>query len=146
MISSRMHTTHSLTISRSIYHTFPPCHTQPPAPAMYAPCHAFPPAIHTPPVMYTPCHSHPATHTPATHAPCHAHPPATYTLCHADPLPCTLPTMHTPLPRMPPAMHAPLPHMPRHHVHHPAMHVTLWTEFLTHASEKITLLQLRCER
>ena len=60
----------------------------------------------------------------AMHAPCHTCPPA----MHAPLLPCMPPPHHAcPLPRMPPAMHAPL-----------------WTEFLTHASENITLPQLRC--
>ena len=60
----------------------------------------------------------PPPHTPpATHTPRHAHPP------------CMPPAMHAPLPCTPPSMHTPPP---------------LWTEFLTHASENITLPQIRC--
>ena len=53
--------------------------------------------------------------------------------CHTFP-PChTYPPSHTP-----PAMHTPLPCTP------PGTHDPMWTEFLTHASENITLPQLRC--
>ena len=97
MHSSRIHTAHSLTVSRSI------CHA--------CPCHTCPPAMHTP----LPC----------------------------MPPPCTPPATHTH-----PAMHIPPPCMP-----HPNMHIPChtcppypWTEFLTHASENITLPQLRCGR
>ena len=48
-------------------------------------------------------------------------------ICHAR-----APAMHTP-----PATHAP-PAM-----HAPCHHATLWTEFLTHASENVSLSQLR---
>ena len=129
MHSSRMRTTSSLTVSHSV------CwgHV----------CHAYPPHIAS-----------------ATHAPphCHAcHP------CHAcPPLPCLPPpTMHIPLPHMPPpAMYTSLPCMPPYHAcpsatpplpctpHMPTdpMHASPRTEFLTHASENITLAQLRCGR
>ena len=84
-----------------------------------------------------PCHAHPRCHAcplKPTH-PCHAHPPprmppAMYAPCHTCP----------PIPCMPPTMHAP------YHACPPAMHTPLWTEFLTHASEKITLPQLHCGR
>ena len=77
------------------------------------------PPMHTPP-------------PPATNAPCHACPPATHphhacachafsTLCHACPF----------LPHMPPATHILLRHA-----------CPLWTDFLTHACENITFLQL----
>ena len=70
-------------------------------------------------VMHTPHHAHPPMHTPAMHAPLPCIPLPCMPPCHARPLPC-----------MPPATHAP----------------SLWTEFLTHASENITLPQLRCGR
>ena len=88
-------------------------------------------------------------HPPATHAPlprmphCHACPPA----MHASPPHACLPAMYAP------AMHAPLPctptatHTSPCHAHPPAVHAPPpWTEFLTHASENITLPQLRCGR
>ena len=75
-----------------------------------------------------------------SHSICHACPH------HAHPLPCMLPCHSCPLPCMPPTTHA-----PPHHACPPAMHTPChacplppWTEFLTHASENITLLQLRC--
>ena len=60
----------------------------------------------------------------ATHAPCHAHP-----TCHACPLQC-LPLPMPPWHAYPPCHACPL----------------LWTEFLTHVSENVTLPQLRCGR
>ena len=64
-------------------------------------------------------HTSPAMHTPAgTHAPRPCMPPRPCT-----PIPLgTLPGTHAPQPRTPPVTHAPL-----------------WTEFLTHASDNITL-------
>ena len=98
----------------------PPCHACPPLPCMpHPPCH-------TCPAMHAPCHAHPLPCMP----PNHACPP-----CHACPLPCRLPR-HA----YPPAMHAPCQACP------PARHAPPWTEFLTHASENITLPQLRCGR
>ena len=80
------------------------------------------------------------------HAPLPCMPPP-HTPCHAWPLPCMRPpTTHDPLPCMPSAMHAPC------HACPPATHdplpctSPLWTEFLTHASENITLAQLCCGR
>ena len=71
--------------------------------------------------MHTPCHAHPSPrmHTMPCMAPCHACSPATHTPCHI----------------CPPATHAPL-----------QCTSPLWTEFLTNASENITLPQLRCGR
>ena len=57
------------------------------------------------------------------HAPCHARLPAMHAPCRACP-----PPNHA----CPPAMHAPCHACP------------LWTEFLTDASENITLRQLLC--
>ena len=134
MHSSRMRTARSLTVSHSI-------------------CHACPPAMHVPQPCMPPSHTCPLSHAcslpcmpPATHAPHHACPPAMHTPLpqmpprftwppashtpsgHACPLPCTPPRpWHGPLPRTPPPPH-------------------LWTEFLTHASENITLPQLRSGR
>ena len=104
--SSRMHTTCSLTASRSIcwgcvhapWHpcplpSMPPCH--PCLPAMHAPCHACP----------LPCMP------PAMHAyPCHVCPPLPCTPpAMRAPPPCTPPLPHTPF--TPPSTHAPLPAM-----------------------------------
>ena len=74
-------------------------------------------------------------------------------ICHACPLPC-MPPSHAcpPATHAPPAMHAPLPDIPPSHTCPPATHTPLpctpppWTEFVTHASENITLPQLRCGR
>ena len=111
MHSSSMRTAHSLTISRSICHAWPPSHACPPPrmpPAMHASLPCMPSVMHTSPTMHAPRHAHPAT------------------------------------------MHASLPHMAPHHAHPhpPAKHdpPPPWTEFLTHASENITLPQLRCGR
>ena len=106
------------------------CHTQP-LPHM-PPCHTcplphMPPATHDP----LPCMTPPLWTEFLTHAAMHA------TVTH-PPIPCTAPAMHAPLPCMPPTMHAT-----------PAMHTELprtpplWTEFLTHACENITLPQRR---
>ena len=127
MHSSRIRTTCSLTISRSIYqgrgHA---CHACTPptthAPAMHVPCHACPP-----------CHTYPLPCMPPPHMP----PLPCMCPCHAHPLPCMPPTMH-PLPCSPPAtytppMHAPwecmspphtppLPHMPLCHTYPAVMH------------------------
>ena len=99
MHSSRMRTARSLTISHSICHACPPCHTcLPTPPATHAPHHAHPlpcmPLPYTPPARYAPN----AMHTP---------------------LPCTPPTMHTPPPHMPP------PCMPPCHAHPPPWTETL---------------------
>ena len=138
-----MRTARSLTVSRSI-------------------CHACPCHCHMPPTTHAPlCHVCPlATHAPAMHAPS----PAMHTPCHACPLPCMPPTMHAPchtcpLPHMPPRhmppCHAcPPPWTPPCHAHPlplpcmplPPCTPPLWTEFLTHASENITLPQHRCGR
>ena len=87
-------------------------------------CHACPP-----PAMHAPLpRMPPATHPPpAMHAPLPCTPPAMHTPCHAHPCHTCPPAMHTPCHACPPATHAPPP----------------WTEFLTHASENITLPQLR---
>ena len=98
-------------------------------------------------------HAPPATmHTPSNHThPCnHAHPPAT---THPQ-QPCMPPTtMHTPQqPCMPPSNHACPPpsnhacppttlHPWQPHTSPATTHTPLWTEFLTHASENITLPQ-----
>ena len=79
-------------------------------------CHTRPLPCSPPPCM-SPHHACPL--------PCMPH--------HACPLPCMPPTTHTPMPHMPPAMHAPLPCTP------PAIHAPLWTDFLTHACENITV-------
>ena len=134
MHSSRMHTAHSFTV----------CHTRPP------------PCMQPFPATHVPHHPHPLPHIlPATHPPCHTCPPtshacppphiqpspAMHTPCHVYPMPCMPPVMHAPLPHTPPALHAPTPCKP------PAMHIpSLWTEFLTHASENVTLPQLGCGR
>ena len=150
MHSSRMCTAHLLTTSCSIccgMHAPLPCMPSPP-PAMHAPCHTQSPATHAPsnshacppscmsPTMHVP----PAMHSPLPHTPCHAFPPG----MHA------LPTMHAPLPCTAPHHTCPLPHtLPCHtspcHACPPATHAPpLWTEFLKHASENITLCHLRC--
>ena len=81
---------------------------------------------------------------------CNTCPPLRYTpLFHAPS------AMHAPLLGTPPAMHAPMPHTPiathtphacppitTHARHAPLPHTSpLWTEFLTHACENITLPQ-----
>ena len=89
----------------------PPGHACP-TPGMHAPLATQPLAMHTPLPHMPPGHAPPPL---GTHTPGHTHPPWA----------CT-PPRHA----CPPAMHAPL-----------AMHTPLWTEFLTHASENITLPQ-----
>ena len=99
ILSSRMRTARSLTVSFSSYqgrgHVCHACTS----PNMHASYHACPPAMHTPTmhVPHTPNHTPPAMHTP-----CHTH----------------LLIMHAPLSHMPapvmhaaPATHTPLPHM-----------------------------------
>ena len=113
MHSSRMRTARSLTVSRRILCT--------PSATTHIPSnHTHPPSNHAHP---------PAT----THAPSnHACPLAT---THAPQQPHTHPPTPTPQqPRMPPCNHACHPSKPR-------THPSLWTEFLTHASENITLPQ-----
>ena len=107
MHSSRMRTSRSLTVSRSICHTCPP----PCTPL----CHTHPPLCMPPSATHGPLPRRPLPCMP----PCHACPPP----CHACPPPCmpsptprpcmpphhTCPSHHT----LPPATHAP-----------PAMHAT----------------------
>ena len=116
-----------------------PCnHAHPPTThALLQPCmppcnHACPPATthaplqpHMPPLQ-------PRMPLATTHAHNHACPPATM---HTPQQPCTPPQQ----PHMPPAtMHTPPPAT----IHTPWQPCTpLWTEFLTHASENITLPQ-----
>ena len=113
MHSSRMHTTCSLTVSRSIcqggmcppaMHTPLPCMSLLPSmpSTMHTPHHTCPPAIHALlPHMPLPCI--PLPHMPsAMHAPCHTHP-----LPCMPPLPCMSPCHAHPPSCIPPAMHAP---------------------------------------
>ena len=160
MHSSRIRTACSLTVSHSICHacSLPhmspsathtplpfmpptmhapsPCHTHPPT--TYAPLLCTPPMPCMPPAMHVTCHTCPLPCTPpATHAPCHAYPLPHTLHCHTCP-PCnTCPQACTPLP---------LPHTPHPPTTHAPCHAcpSLWTEFLTHVSENITLPQLRC--
>ena len=88
-----------------------------------------------------------ATHAPWPRTPpCHACSPATHAPCHACPLPHMPPAMHasSPCPCMPPVMHLPGHTCPPPNMHTPppAMHTPLWTEFLIHTCENITLPQL----
>ena len=103
------------------------------------------PPAHWPYAMHAPL-----PHMPPYHAcaPCYTCPPATHKHpWHAHLLPYMPPAMHALLPCTPPAIHAPLPHisplpcMPPLPPPPPP-----WTEFLTHASENITLPQLHCRR
>ena len=89
MHSSSMRTARSWTVSRSVCHICPPCHT-----CLF--CHACHPAMHAhlphmPPTMHTPYHAYPLPHMPpAMHAP-----PAMHVPCHACPLPCTPPPVNS---------------------------------------------------
>ena len=142
-------------------HTCPPQTMHTPLPTMQPPLwteflrHASETSMHSS-RMHTICSLTISCHIPCTYAPLQPRIPPTTTQPpnHACPLLLCMPptTMHAPLqPYMPPAtMHAPQqPHMPpSNHTCPPQQPCTppLWTEFLTHASENITLPQLCCGR
>ena len=157
MHSSRMRTVRSLTVSRCILGTHPaimyaphthtpqqPC--MPPLPATIQPLsnHACPPQPHMPlATMHTP-HNHACPQQPHMHPPQPCMPPSNHECPlppsnHTCPLqqPCTPPSAnhaYPPQPCMPPSNHTLQPHPT-------TMHVPPWTEFLTYASENITLPQ-----
>ena len=127
MHSIRICTAHSLTVSHRILH-MPPCNHAHPLPCNHA----------CPPTTHAPCnHAHPWQ--PHTH-PCQQP-------CTSPWQPCTPPaTMHTPWqPCTPPGNHAHVLATTHAPIWQPRM-PPLWTEFLTHASENITLPQLHCGR
>ena len=109
----RMCTTCSLTDHILWYQARGACHTCPLA--------CMPPAMHAPWPHMPPGHVCPSSHAcpPATHAP----------------QPHVTLAIYAPWACMPPGMHALRPHTP------PGLACPPWTEFLTHASENITLSQ-----
>ena len=145
MHSSRMCTVCSLTVSHHILCTNPP---------PWQPCK--PPCDHAhPPTTHPRNHAHPWQPCMPPLAATHALPATT----HATPLqPCMPPCNHAcpQQPCMPPCNHAPpttmhttqqpcMPPLATMHEHpsgnHTCLPPHLWTEFLTHASENITLPQ-----
>ena len=109
--SSRMRAARSLTDRISWYQAGGACLACTPPGYAHPPGHAHSLGMHAPTGIHPPGHACP----PATHAsPSHAHPWPCMPPSYACPWPCT-----SPQPRMP----------------------SLWTEFLTHASENITLPQ-----
>ena len=131
MHSSRMRIARSLTVSCCILHNPPGNHACPPLQPCMPPTTMHTPHNHIPPQPRTSPSNHTCPWQPCMPPSNHACPPAT---THAPQQPCTPPTTMQPpqQPCTPPSNHTCPPHN-----HTPP----LWTEFLTHTSENITLPQ-----